>query len=182
MGPVLWVRSRHVRLGRDIRWRGVVFKTRCKMRLLGRRSLTPPSAEVMKRLEMWASAQRDGRPSEYRWHSLFNAEKFGWRSLLEYRAVTLPRRETLETRWNWQGCSKLANGSQPLVGRSSPYYEDTQRSYRCLTTFFRLSIHASAAMIQLDKVVQWCQNGNFCVLYFQRAACSTFDTCILNSH
>jgi len=26
-------------------------------------------------LEMWA--QRDGRPAEYRWHSLFNAAKFG---------------------------------------------------------------------------------------------------------
>ena len=25
------------------------------------------------RLEMWANAQRDGRPAEYRWHPLFNA-------------------------------------------------------------------------------------------------------------
>jgi len=29
------------------------------------------------RLEMRANAQRDGRPVEYRWHSLFNAAKFG---------------------------------------------------------------------------------------------------------
>ena len=28
---------------------------------------------------MWANAQRDGRPSEYRWCPLFNAEKFGWK-------------------------------------------------------------------------------------------------------
>jgi len=28
-------------------------------------------------LEMWADAQRDGRPAEYRWRSLFNAAKFG---------------------------------------------------------------------------------------------------------
>ena len=27
--------------------------------------------------------------------------------------------------------------------------------------FFRLSMHASAAKIQLDKVVRWCQNGDF---------------------
>jgi len=46
---------------------------------------------------MWANAQRDGHPAEYRWHPLFNAAKFGWRPLLEYRAVTLPRHET---RWN----------------------------------------------------------------------------------
>jgi len=25
----------------------------------------------------WASAQRDGRPDEYRWRPLFNAAKFG---------------------------------------------------------------------------------------------------------
>jgi len=26
---------------------------------------------------MWANAQRDGRPAEYRWGPLFNAPKFG---------------------------------------------------------------------------------------------------------
>jgi len=26
---------------------------------------------------MWANAQRDGRPAEYRWRPLFNAVKFG---------------------------------------------------------------------------------------------------------
>jgi len=82
---------------------------------------------------MWAIAQRDGRPAKYRWRPLFNAAKFGWRPLLECRAVTLPRRES---RWNLQGCPKLANRSQPLVGRSSPYYEDVWRRYRCLTSFF----------------------------------------------
>jgi len=34
------------------------------------------------KLEMWANAQRDGRPAEHRWRPLFNAAKFGWRSLL----------------------------------------------------------------------------------------------------
>jgi len=28
-------------------------------------------------LQMWANAQRDGRPAEYRWRPLFNAAKFG---------------------------------------------------------------------------------------------------------
>ena len=28
-------------------------------------------------LEMWANAQRHGRPAEYRWRPLFNAAKFG---------------------------------------------------------------------------------------------------------
>jgi len=30
-----------------------------------------------KRLEMWANAQRDGRPAKYSWRPLFNAAKFG---------------------------------------------------------------------------------------------------------
>ena len=37
----------------------------------------------LKQLEMWANAQRDGRPAEYRWRPLFNAAKFGWRPLLD---------------------------------------------------------------------------------------------------
>jgi len=41
------------------------------------------------KLEMWANAQRDGRPAKYRWRSLFNTAKFGWRPLLECCAVTL---------------------------------------------------------------------------------------------
>ena len=82
---------------------------------------------------MWANAQRDGSPAEYRWHPLFNAAKFGWRPLLECCAITLPRCETL---WNLQGCTKPANGSQPIVGWSPPYYEDIWRRYWCLTSFF----------------------------------------------
>jgi len=82
---------------------------------------------------MWANAQRDGRPAEYRWRPLFNAAKFGWRPLLECRAVTLPRRETP---WNYLGCHKVTKRSQPLVGQSSPYCEDIWRRYCCLTSFF----------------------------------------------
>jgi len=29
------------------------------------------------KLEMWANAQRDGRPAEYTWRPLFKAAKFG---------------------------------------------------------------------------------------------------------
>jgi len=46
------------------------------------------------KIRMWANAQHDSRPAEYRWRPLFNAAKFGWRPLLECRAVTPPKRET----------------------------------------------------------------------------------------
>jgi len=29
------------------------------------------------KIRMWANAQRDGRPAEYRWRPMFNAAKFG---------------------------------------------------------------------------------------------------------
>jgi len=41
------------------------------------------NGKIMVELEMWANAQRDGRPAEHRWRPLFNAEKFGWRPLLD---------------------------------------------------------------------------------------------------
>jgi len=37
-------------------------------------------------------------------------------------------------------------------------------------------MHATAAKIQPDKVVRWCQNGDILRPVFHRAACSTFQT------
>ena len=37
---------------------------------------------------------------------------------------------------NFAGVPKLTKRSQPLVGRSSPYYGDMWRIYCCLTSFF----------------------------------------------
>ena len=130
---------------------------------------------------LWANAQCDGRPAKYRWRPLFNAA-FGRRPLPECHAVTLPRRKSCQ---NLQGCPKLTNRFQPLVGRSSPYYEAVWRRYRCLTSFFPLSIHHTCLSCE-DTARQSCtmvtKMAIFCILYFQRAACSTYQTCILNSH
>jgi len=51
--------------------------------------------------------------------------KFGWPPLSDVSAVPVmkPRRDT---RWNLLQCPKLANRSQPLVGRSSPCCEDVE--------------------------------------------------------
>ena len=104
----------------------------CAQKLTGIASLIYRAETKETELEMWANAQRDGRPAEYRWRPLFKAAKFGWRPLLECREVTRPRRKTS---WNLQGCPKLANRSQPLVRRSSPYYQDTCRRYCYLNVF-----------------------------------------------
>jgi len=44
------------------------------------RKLTPNLGQLKKKntkTRMWANAERDGRPVEYRWRPLFNAAKFG---------------------------------------------------------------------------------------------------------
>jgi len=92
---------------------------------------------------MWANAQRDGRPAEHRWRPLFNAAL--WLTpTTRCRAVMLPRRETHS---NLQGCFKLANRLQPLVDRSSPYYEDVEEVLLFNKFFSRLSICALVAKI-----------------------------------
>jgi len=78
---------------------------------------------------MWANAQRDDHPAEYRWCALCSTPQFGWRPLLECHAVTLPRREMC---WNLLWCPKLTNRSQPLVGQSLPYCANMWRKYCCL--------------------------------------------------
>jgi len=109
--------------------------------------------------------------------------KFGWLPMSDVAAVMKPRSES---RWNLLGCPKPANWSQLLADGSSPCCGDMWRRHCCLTCFFRLSIRALVAKIQPDKVVRWCPDGDFlrhfCYLYFQRTACSTFQTCILNLH
>jgi len=60
---------------------------------------------------MWANAQRDGHPAEYRWFPLFNA------------AIWLMP----TSRVPCSNAAKMRNPlklAQPLVGRSSPYCKD----------------------------------------------------------
>jgi len=109
-------------------------------------------------LEMWANAQRDGRPAEYRWRPLFNAATFGRCSLLDCHAVTMPRHEG---RWNLEGCPKLVNRSQPPIGRSSLYCEDMWRRYCCLTSFFPIVDTCLRCEDIARQVVRWCTDGNF---------------------
>jgi len=49
----------------------------CTFIFLDRQTFQNIITEKHAKLEMWANAQRDGRPAEYRWRPLFNAAKFG---------------------------------------------------------------------------------------------------------
>jgi len=66
------------------------------------------------------------------------------------------------------------------VGRSSPCCEDVEEIL-LFNKFFADCLNCEDIAV---KVVRWCADGEFLeifwVLYFQRAVCSTFQTCILN--
>jgi len=64
---------------------------------------------------MWANAQRDGRPAEYRRHPVLNVAKSGSHPLLKCRAVTLPKYESARL----GGCKvNFARGKILLRGNS----------------------------------------------------------------
>jgi len=98
----------------------------------------------------------------YRWRPLFNTAKFGWRPLLECRAVTLPRRESS---WNLLGCPKQPKRSEPLVGRSSPYCEDIWRRYCCLITFSDCRYMPQLRRFSPTKLCGSAQMAIFCVIF-----------------
>jgi len=95
--------------------------------------------------------------------------------LSDVGAVTKQRRET---RSNMLGCPKLGNRSHQLVGQSSPYGEDLWRRYCCFTSFFPIVDTCLRCEDIARQFVRWYADGdcfrNFCFLYVQRAACSTF--------
>ena len=71
---------------------------------------------------MCVNAQRDGRAAEYRWCPLFNAAVWLTPTTRVPFSNAAKTRNPLKS--NYLGCPELTKGSQPLLGRSSPYCED----------------------------------------------------------
>ena len=124
---------------------------------------------------MWANAQRDGRPAEYRWRPLFNA------------AVWLC--SNAAKKWNLLKFAEVPQTNETISATSGPKFTilwgHVEEILLLNKFFFRLSIRALVAKTQPDKVLWWCPDGTslaiFCVLYFQRATCSTFQFLDLHS-
>jgi len=92
------------------------------------------------------------------------------------------RRQTLGTRnvtpTTRVSCSNAAKTQKPLKFAGVPQIPEPIRAASgpkfailwghvedILTGFFRLSIHALVAKIQPDRVVRWCPDGDFCVVF-----------------
>ena len=65
---------------------------------------------------MWANAQRDDRPAEYRWRPVLNAAKLGSRPLLDCRAVTLP----IGKRKTWRTQSEFCTWQNSVTEQQPP--------------------------------------------------------------
>jgi len=85
----------------------------------------------------------------------------------------------------------VPKSGKPISAANGPKFTilwDMWRIYCSLTIFFSIVDTCLSCEVQPDgrqscvMVPRWRIFGDFCFLYFQRAACRTFQTCILNSH
>ena len=86
---------------------------------------------------MWANAQRDSRPAEYRWRPLFNAVKSGRRA-----TTRMPCSNAAKTR-NPLKFARVLQTPEPISAVSGPKFtilrghvEDMWRRYCMLNKFF----------------------------------------------
>ena len=63
-------------VARDRRYANISVQIVIIITILFARTFKCHCNNINSQLEMWANAQRDGRPAEYRWRPLFNAAKF----------------------------------------------------------------------------------------------------------
>ena len=127
--------------------------------------------------KMWANAQRDGRPAKYRWCPLFNAAKFGCHLLPSSNAAKtrkpLKFAQVPQTRQRISAVSgpkfTILWGHMDEVLLFNSFFPIVDTCLSCVDT----------ARQNCAIVLKW---RFFFVLYFERAECSTFQTCILNSH
>jgi len=98
---------------------------------------------------MWANAQRDGRPVEYRWAPSVQCHKV-WLA----PTTRVPCSNGAKTRnpLKSAGVPKTHQQISAASGQSSPYCETMWGRYCCLTIFFRLLIRALVAKTEPDKV------------------------------
>jgi len=128
---------------------------------------------------MWANAECDCRPAEYRWCPVFNAAV--WLT----PTTRVPCSNTAETR-NPLKLPQVPQTNETISAASGPKFTilwGTCRSYCCLTSFFPI---VDTCLSCEDIARQSCgmmpRWRFFWALHLQQAACITFQTYILNSH
>jgi len=122
------------------------------------------------------------RPAEYRWRPLFNATKFFfWLT----PATTVPCSNAAKTR-NPLKFARLPQTCQQISAASGPKLVIVRRHVKDILLFNKFFPIVDTCLSCEDIARQSCAMVPrwrfFASCFFQRAACSTFQTCILNSH
>jgi len=124
-------------------------------------------SKIISQLEMWANAQRDGHPAEYRWRPLFNAAKFGWRSLL------LPCSNAAKTR-NPLKFAGVPQTNETISAASGPKFTILRGHMVEILVlnkfFFRLSTNASIAKIGYSPT-KLCDGAEMAIFWRFFASC-----------
>jgi len=108
-------------------------------------------------LEMWANAQRDGRPAEYRWRLLFNAAKFG--PLLECRAAKTRNPLTL---------AGVPQTNKMVSAASGPKFTILQGHVGktlLFNKFFSIVDMCLSCEDIARQSLRWCADGEFLAIY-----------------
>ena len=92
---------------------------------------------------MWANAQRDGRPAEYRWRPLFNAAVW----LMPTTRVPCSNAAKMRNPLKFAGVLQTRQQISAASGPSSPYCDNMWVRHCCLRIFLRLSMRAFLAKI-----------------------------------
>jgi len=130
---------------------------------------------------MWANAQRDGRPAKHRWRPLFNAAVW----LTPTTRVPCSRPNAAKTRnpLKFAGVPQTRQTISAASGRKFNVLWGRVEEILLFKTFFSIvdkclscedTARQSCVMVRRRRFL-----AIFCVLHFQRAACTTFQTCIL---
>jgi len=123
---------------------------------------------------MWANAQRDSRPAEYRWRPLFNAAVW----LTPTTRVPCSNAAKTPNPLKFAGVPQTRQRISAASGRTSPYYQNMwTRRYCCLTIFPIVDTCLSCedtARQSIAMVPRW--------RFFASCIFTTFQACILNSH
>jgi len=131
---------------------------------------------------MWANDQRDGRPAEYRWRPLLNSAVWLTPTTREPCSNAAKTRNPLKLPGVPQTNERISAASGPKFTILWGHVGEIS----LLNNFFPIVDMCRScediARQSCGMVPRWRFLATFWVLHLQRTACSTFQTCILNSH
>ena len=120
-------------------------------------------------LEMWANAQRDGRPAEYRWRPLFNAAV--WLT----PTTRVPCSNAAKTR-NPLKLPGVPQTNEKISAASGPKFTilwGHVGNILLFNKFFPIVDICLSCKDTARQIVRWCENGDFfasCIFSEPRAA------------